>query len=555
MENKILIDSVNNLKVALNEISVYDFDVYTSMELYYKIAENFNKVIKELNRFEGVVSDEIIKQNEKLLYLLGDGLKIEVVDKINEMVETGVFDTIINLNIFNNLKEDIKNVSSQLEHKANKGYFLRYSKDSYINTELYTVSDYYTLYDSLVNDKFSSINLGKDQSGTYDIRLYRYIPTSYNKTLFITCAIHGWEHYGTYIMYEIFKTLLNDSGLPPQLSNLRNTRILCIPIANPWGLMAGTPGVASSERRGNSRGVDLNRNFDYNWDANTGAFGLSKGDSAFSEIETQYIKNVMKTYNITHYLDLHSFDGTGDDRDYLFYGNPESQSNTNEIISWLNKQYSDLNIQHTISENDSSANNYANRILRIPSMNIELIKKSNDYNKWYELLLNFLKLQCESYTRINYNDVGCKFIQREPQNALNVEIPIEWGNVNELSLEIEDNINGLFMVNGFMVLKVENSDSSTIFNFSPKISQKNLYIANNVDSRAKAYINGFNNGSIYVPFSASLPIKKGFGKITFDMEVLKEGNGTLTLHRCDATYNFIPCEHNFIQASQHTKID
>ena len=127
MENKILIDSVNNLKVALNEISVYDFDVYTSMELYYKIAENFNKVIKELNRFEGVISDEVIKQNEKLLYLLGDGLKIEVVDKINEMVEKGVFDTIINHNIFNNLKNDINNVKSQLEHKASKDDIARIS--------------------------------------------------------------------------------------------------------------------------------------------------------------------------------------------------------------------------------------------------------------------------------------------------------------------------------------------------------------------------------------------------------------------------------------------
>ena len=120
MENKILIDSVNNLKVALNEISVYDFDVYTSMELYYKIAENFNKVIRELSRFEGLISEEIVKQNEKLIYLLGDGLNQEVVNKIDNMVETGVFDTIINLNIFNNLKEDINNVSSQLEHKANQ---------------------------------------------------------------------------------------------------------------------------------------------------------------------------------------------------------------------------------------------------------------------------------------------------------------------------------------------------------------------------------------------------------------------------------------------------
>lgn len=120
MENKILIDSVNNLKVALNEISVYDFDVYTSMELYYKIAENFNKVIRELSRFEGVISEEIVKQNEKLIYLLDEGLNQEVVNKIDNMVETGVFDNIINLNIFNNLKEDIKNVSSQLEQNMKK---------------------------------------------------------------------------------------------------------------------------------------------------------------------------------------------------------------------------------------------------------------------------------------------------------------------------------------------------------------------------------------------------------------------------------------------------
>ena len=128
MENKILIDSVNNLKVALNEISVYDFDVYTSMELYYKIAENFNKVIRELSRFEGVISEEIVKQNEKLIYLLGEGLNKEVVNKIDNMVEKGIFDTIINHNIFNklkndvdNLKIDINNVNSQLKDIANKG--------------------------------------------------------------------------------------------------------------------------------------------------------------------------------------------------------------------------------------------------------------------------------------------------------------------------------------------------------------------------------------------------------------------------------------------------
>ena len=37
--SKQLIENVEELRKALNEISVYDFDVYTSMELYYKIGK------------------------------------------------------------------------------------------------------------------------------------------------------------------------------------------------------------------------------------------------------------------------------------------------------------------------------------------------------------------------------------------------------------------------------------------------------------------------------------------------------------------------------------
>ena len=79
--SKQLIENVEELRKALNEISVYDFDVYTSMELYYKIANKLNEVIKELMRFEGLVSDEVVEQNEKLMYLLGEGLKIEVIKR------------------------------------------------------------------------------------------------------------------------------------------------------------------------------------------------------------------------------------------------------------------------------------------------------------------------------------------------------------------------------------------------------------------------------------------------------------------------------------------
>ena len=110
-----LIENVKELRKSLNEISVYDLDVHTSMDLYYTIAKKFNIVIKELSRFEGVVSDEVIKQNEKLVYLLGEGLNTEVVNKINNMIIDGTIDNIINTNLFNDLNSQIKDIASQLE--------------------------------------------------------------------------------------------------------------------------------------------------------------------------------------------------------------------------------------------------------------------------------------------------------------------------------------------------------------------------------------------------------------------------------------------------------
>lgn len=102
-----LIDNVNEIKTTLNEISVYSLDVKTAIELYYELAKKVNEVINELSRFEGVVSDEVIKQNESLLYLLGEGLKTEVVAKIEKMIQDGTIYNILNNKIFNDLNEKI----------------------------------------------------------------------------------------------------------------------------------------------------------------------------------------------------------------------------------------------------------------------------------------------------------------------------------------------------------------------------------------------------------------------------------------------------------------
>ena len=157
-----LIENVGELKKALNEISVYDFDVYTSMELYYKIANKLNEVIKELSRFEGLVSDEVIKQNEKLIYLLGEGLNIEVVKKINQMIADGTMDTIINHNVFNSLNNKIEDYKDELSSQINENV-------SVINSRM---------------DTFVATSVTTDNAETTDIRV-----GTYGKT-YSSCCLH-----------------------------------------------------------------------------------------------------------------------------------------------------------------------------------------------------------------------------------------------------------------------------------------------------------------------------------------------------------------------------
>ena len=142
-----LIDNVNEMKTTLNEISVYNLDVYTAMELYYKLAEKTNEVINELSRFEGLVADEVIEQNKKLTYLLGEGLKLQVGFKIDELISNGTIQDLINNKIFNDLNnkidvfkqeinEQINTIKSKIEDKKYKKILF----DSYIQAGV-SISD------------------------------------------------------------------------------------------------------------------------------------------------------------------------------------------------------------------------------------------------------------------------------------------------------------------------------------------------------------------------------------------------------------------------------
>lgn len=157
-------------------------------------------------------------------------------------------------------------------------------------------------------------SLGKDQSGLYDVWKYELTPVNYEKTLIISSSLHGSEVTLAITMARFLHYLVNEYEKYPGLAYIREkVRIVYVPFANPWGT-SQTP-----RRRYNSRGVDLNRNFDYKWETYSGdeAFGHDyKGASPFSEIESRYIRDLINSYpDVIAHLDLHNT-GTSLTKDY-----------------------------------------------------------------------------------------------------------------------------------------------------------------------------------------------------------------------------------------------
>lgn len=133
-------------------------------------------------------------------------------------------------------------------------------------------------------------NLGKDQSNTYNIYKYEFTPTTYDKTFFISCCLHGNEYTSFYGLCRFLELLCSDDLTDPNLLYLRNqVKLVIVPISNPWGFV--------NSKRQNSRGVDLNRNFDYKWNSFTTSAGAGqtyyKGTAPFSEKESQILRDLM----------------------------------------------------------------------------------------------------------------------------------------------------------------------------------------------------------------------------------------------------------------------
>ncbi|MDE3000437.1 MAG: M14 family metallopeptidase [Gemmatimonadota bacterium] len=124
-------------------------------------------------------------------------------------------------------------------------------------------------------------------------------------TMYFGAAIHGWEWENAYGLLRLAEVLCRNPDV--EGLNTRDLHFKILPVQNPGGFDRFT--------RQNSRGVDLNRNFDCNWEGFHYAQDVRMpwdynymGTNAASERETRVIQRIIDRHRPLCVIDFHTAD-------------------------------------------------------------------------------------------------------------------------------------------------------------------------------------------------------------------------------------------------------
>ena len=423
----------------------------------------------------------------------------------------------------------------------NEGYFVNAfagTSDSYITSNFEPLR--------LANpDYVTRVNLGKDESGLYDVWRYSFTPKDYKKTIVLSSCMHGTEVTLMVAMLRFLDALLNDSEKYPDIAYIRNNvRIIYIPFVNPWGVNQ-TP-----RTRYNSNGVDINRNFGYRWSDYVSAdpdFGHDfKGVSAFSEVESRYIRDTMIEYkNAIAYFDFHNTGGSSTNL-YVSLPTPYAYTSTfNKLVEHFSKTLVNpvINLEQA---SKPMAAEYVYYTYGIPSAHPEWCDTTFGAQQYDSTEITWALAWISNVIIQHCKDFGNEdtFVIENYYSRTGTNLNIASGStpteITEFRFELDSPFDGLVLMEGAVILAP--TDLAGLNYISPVVSQVGSDFSNFLSSAARDEVYSTGLSRLNIPFQTQTTIKKADG-VVGKIQVGLSGSttsGTATVYRYRCRLTFIP---------------
>ena len=112
-------DKIDNIGLTRMLTQAYDFDGFTTQEVWSRIAQRMNIIVEHFNYLDSKFNNQKENVDKKLEYLLNDGLTEQVARQILLRIDDGTMEELINTNVFNSLNTTIENNKLDIEDKLN----------------------------------------------------------------------------------------------------------------------------------------------------------------------------------------------------------------------------------------------------------------------------------------------------------------------------------------------------------------------------------------------------------------------------------------------------
>lgn len=195
----------------------------------------------------------------------------------------------------------------------------KYHNNSTVESFPSSLSDFYSLYDNFLSNTDVTRNIlgyatNVDGTPNENLPIYEYVisnpikvstgsvPIIHSPKILLTSGIHSDEKTSMMELYNFVASLFDSTNENAQALRY-GLSFKIVPCINPWGYDAPVH-PDYHEGRFNARGVNLNRNFGFNWSSST---ATDKGTSPYSELETQALKSWLDANtDALFHLDCHN---------------------------------------------------------------------------------------------------------------------------------------------------------------------------------------------------------------------------------------------------------